>query len=119
MDESLVAESQAINFAFDHFEALNLKGALLVNDATVLGFTYGSTVAPGIFAVHIEKASRDAIGSYPALTQAFAKTLPDEIHTINREEDLGIVGLRKAKQDWSPSGMIRKGFLTLHQEQKL
>lgn len=119
MDESLVAESQAINFAFDHFEALNLKGALLVNDTTVLGFTYGSTVAPGIFAVHIEKASRDAIGSYPALTQAFAQTLPNEIHTINREEDLGIAGLRKAKQDWSPSGMVRKGFLTLHPEQKL
>ena len=117
MDESLVAESLAINFAFDHFEALNLKGVVLMNEKKVLGFTYGSEVASNIFAVHIEKASRDVIGSYPALTQAFAKTLPSEILTINREEDLGVAGLRKAKQDWAPADMLRKGFLTLHPDQ--
>ena len=72
------------------------------------GFTYGSDVGENIFSVHIEKADRTVTGAYPALASALCKTLPERFTQINREEDLGIPGLRKAKEDWAPSTMIRK-----------
>lgn len=74
----------------------------------MLGFTYGAECAPGLFAVHIEKAARDVAGAYPALAQEFAKSLPEHITELNREEDLGIPGLRKAKTDWAVKRFIRK-----------
>ena len=67
--------------------------------------------------MHIEKADRNVTGAYPALASAFAKALPEEFKQINREEDLGLAGLRKAKEDWSPSTMIRKTLMRIQRDE--
>ena len=63
-------------------------------------------------AVHIEKGRRDP-GVYPALSSALAASLPEEIRILNREEDINIPGLRRAKLQWAPLGDVQKGVLEL------
>lgn len=116
MTDSLRAEKQAIELAFEHFEDFELIGGILKQQDRIFGFTYGSAVDEHIFSVHIEKADRTATGAYPALASALAKMLPERFTLINREEDLGIAGLRKAKEDWHPSMMIRKTLMRLQKD---
>ena len=113
MTPGLAAEAEAIETAFSHWEALGLAGCVLMSEHEVLGFTYGAMTSRDIFTVHIEKARRDVTGAYPALAQAMAKALPSSVRLVNREEDLGIPGLRKAKRDWAPCGKLVKGWVTV------
>ncbi len=109
----LQAEKASIRFAFDHMDEFALTGAVLTDGKALYGFSYGALCAPGVFAVHIEKADKDCVGAYPALSSALAAMLPESVSTLNREEDLGVCGLRKAKQDWAPRAMLQKGFVRL------
>ena len=97
-------------------EDLKISGGVLMSEGAVCGFTYGSMVSPDVYAVHIEKASRNVTGAYPVLACELAKSLPETAVFLNREEDLGIPGLRKAKSDWAPCGMNQQGWVTLEPE---
>lgn len=118
LDETMQAEREAIHIAFDHFDALGLRGGVLMENGLVHGFTYGANLTENMFAVHIEKAERDVVGAYPALAHFFAASLPEQYTIINREEDLGIPGLRKAKEDWNPMGRLEKGYITVMPERE-
>ena len=111
MNEGLLEEKAAIEKVLAHWDELPVYGGILHEHGRILGLTYGARSASDIFAVHIEKATRDVPGAYPALSQAFAKSLPLCIEYLNREEDLGIPGLRKAKQDWHPITQLKKGVI--------
>ncbi|WP_444498173.1 DUF2156 domain-containing protein [Turicimonas muris] len=119
MDEGLIAERDAINLAFEHWDDFELIGGILKEGDSVFGFTYGSGVYEDIFAVHIEKADRNIVGAYPALAVALAKMLPEKYKVLNREEDLGVPGLRKAKEDWFPCGVVRKTVLKLQKDNSI
>lgn len=114
MNEGLLQERQAIETVIANWDDLPVYGGILHDSGRILGFTYGARSAPDILSVHIEKATRAVPGAYPALSQAFAKSLPLCIEYLNREEDLGIAGLRKAKQDWHPVAQLKKGIVTVH-----
>lgn len=114
MDENLEQERNAIEKVLSHWDELPVYGGVLHDHGRILGLTYGARSAPDILAVHIEKATREVPGAYPALSQAFAKSLPLCIEYLNREEDLGIAGLRKAKQDWHPVAQLKKGVIEIH-----
>ncbi len=116
LNESMQAEADAIALAFEHFDALGLRGGVLMSDGVVHGFTYGAMLTEQMFAVHIEKADRTVTGAYPTLASFFAASLPEQYSIINREEDLGIPGLRKAKEDWNPMGRLEKGYITVFPE---
>ncbi len=116
LNETMQAEADAIAMAFEHFDALGLTGGVLMSEGVVHGFTYGSMLTEEMFAVHIEKADRTVTGAYPALASFFAASLPERYRIINREEDLGIPGLRKAKEDWNPMGRLEKGYITVMPE---
>lgn len=111
INDSLRQERAAIEKVFTHWDQLPVYGGILHEHGRILGLTYGARSAPDILAVHVEKATRDVPGAYPALSQAFAKSLPLCIEYLNREEDLGIPGLRKAKQDWHPIAQLKKGVI--------
>ena len=68
------------------------------------------------FGVHFEKADINYTGAFNVINQMFANDIPEEFIYINREEDLGIEGLRKAKLSYNPEFMITKGILTLREE---
>lgn len=117
MTPSLEEERRAIRVAFAHWEDLGLLGGLLISEGRVDGLTFGAMASPQVFAVHIEKARREVTGAYQALASELAASLPAEAVFLNREEDLGIPGLRKAKLSWAPCGMLQKGVVTLDPEQ--
>ena len=110
MNDSLLQERAAIESVLSHWEELPVYGGILHENGRILGLTYGARSAPDILSVHIEKATREVPGAYPALSQAFAQSLPLCIEFLNREEDLGIPGLRKAKQDWHPVTQVKKAI---------
>ena len=111
--ESLQIEHCAVKKAFADYEQLGLRGGLLRVDGQVVAFTFGHAISKDYFDTHVEKAFGDYRGAYPMINREFAKTLQDEFLFINREEDLGEEGLRKAKLSYKPELLLEKYTVTL------
>ena len=112
-EQSLINERKALNSALRHFEELELTGGALWVDDEIVGFTYGAPVNKDTFAVHIEKADSRIDGAYNILNQEFALHILEKYIYLNREEDLGLVGLRKAKLSYRPVILLEKGYAQL------
>lgn len=111
-DFSAVCEQFAIHTFFENFKEFGLTGGVLFANKKMVGFTIGEKINSDTFVVHIEKAKGDIQGAYPTLCNEFAKTLGDDIKFINREEDLGIEGLRKSKRSYNPAYLLEKHVVT-------
>ena len=98
--------------ALAHFEELELKGGVIRLDGEVIAFTMGEPVCDDTFVVHIEKAFADIQGAYPMINQQFVEHECSEYTYINREEDTGAEGLRKAKLSYRPVFLVEKGKVT-------
>ena len=112
---SMDAEAAALDLSFRHFEELELEGGVLRVDGKVIGFTVASRITEEIWDVHFEKAYAEIQGAYPMVAREFAHSLQTrhpELHWLNRENDLGLEGLRKAKRSYYPDLMIEKYTLT-------
>lgn len=107
-DKSKVCEQFAINTYFENFHALGLMGGVLRVGGKLAAFTIGERINSDTLGVHIEKAEASVEGAYPAVNQMFAASAGKDFTYINREEDLGIEGLRKAKRSYHPAFMIEK-----------
>lgn len=87
-----------------------LKGAILYVDNDIAAFTIGDIKHDTLF-VHVEKASRAYEGSYEKINKEFARMMTEkysEIKYINREDDSGDEGLRRAKQSYHPLEILKK-----------
>lgn len=111
-DYSKVCEQFAIHTYFEHFNELGLMGGVLRRNGDIAAFTVGERINSDTLGVHIEKAESDIDGAYPAINNFFAKSAGKDFAYINREEDLGIEGLRKAKRSYHPAFMIEKHTVT-------
>lgn len=109
-DESLEFERQAVNFALKHFQELDLFGGAIWVDGEIVAFTYGSAVNYDTFDVLVEKADTNFDGAYNMINQEFALHLPERFVYLNREEDLGLEGLRKAKLSYRPEFLVEKAL---------
>jgi hypothetical protein len=107
-EKSEISEQFAINAFLENYNALNLSGGVLYVDDKLIAFTIGEPINSETFGIHIEKADVDFHGSYAMINQCFAKTIPENYIYINREEDLGIKGLRKAKESYYPEFLLKK-----------
>ena len=94
-------EYRVFKRACDSFTRLGMKGALIYVGDKPVAMTAGSAVSPICFDVMFEKGLREYDGVYAVINNEFAKTL-SAYKYINREEDLGIEGLRKAKLSYHP-----------------
>jgi len=104
-------EKLAIDCAFDNWEALGFCGAVLYADARPVAFTVGEFLGSDMVDVHFEKAVDGVQGAYPMICREFIRQLLEErpdLRYVNREEDMGIPGLRKAKEDWYPLYKLEK-----------
>ncbi len=110
-DFSAVVEQFAIYQYFSNFEYLNLKGGILKSDGKMVGFTIGEKLNTDTFVVHIEKALKGVQGAYPTIANEFAKANTSDFKYINREEDLGIEGLRKSKLSYNPAFLLEKYYV--------
>lgn len=97
-----------------HRKELGLKGGLIRCEGAIIAFSMGEPLNKDTFVVHIEKAFSHIQGAYPIINQQFVKHEASEFTYINREEDCGEEGLRKAKLSYRPETMIEKGILKFH-----
>ena len=112
-------EKAAIARALRDLTALKLEGVLLKNGEEILGFSLASRLSADTFDVHFEKARADVQGAYAAVNTALAKHIRSkfpEVKYLNREEDMGIEGLRRAKQSYYPHHMVKKYWACLLEE---
>jgi hypothetical protein len=110
----LLNESVAIKEALTCYETLGLKGGAILIDGKVEAFTLGEPLNQNTVVIHIEKANSAYEGLYSLINQAFLENEWAEYTYVNREQDLGEEGLRKAKESYFPHHMINKYTLTLH-----
>ncbi len=109
----LLNESIAIKEAFTHFEELVLKGGAILINEKVEAFTLGEPLNRDTVVIHIEKANSAYEGLYSLINQAFLENQWSGYTYVNREQDLGEEGLRKAKESYFPHHMINKYTITL------
>lgn len=109
-------EKAAIKKALQHRQALDMEGLLLMDGGQILAMTMGSPLKQDTFDIHFEKALDIADGAYPAINWSFARYLRDkypQLRWLNREEDMGLEGLRKAKLSYCPDHMVEKSWACL------
>ncbi|MFI3293172.1 MAG: GNAT family N-acetyltransferase [Rikenellaceae bacterium] len=107
------SELMAITKAFENFEELELCGGVIIIDSKVVAFTYGSAINDSTFCTHIEKCDTSYTGIYSAINKLFTRSLPPSFTHINREEDMGIEGLRKSKLSYYPTDLQVK-YTAIH-----
>ena len=90
---------------------LELIGGVLRVSGEVIAFTIGEPISEDTFVVHIEKAFADVQGAYPMINQQFVEHECMNYKYINREEDTGAEGLRKAKLSYRPAFLVEKGIV--------
>lgn len=93
------------------FKELELTGGILRIDGKVVAFSIGEELCEDTFVVHIEKAFADIQGAYPMINQQFVEHECMKYKYINREEDTGAEGLRKAKLSYRPVFLEEKGVV--------
>ncbi|MDH6358770.1 phosphatidylglycerol lysyltransferase domain-containing protein [Parabacteroides sp. PF5-9] len=107
-EDELSDERRSLTYALHHFSELGLSGCGICVNNEIVAFSFGAPVNHNTFAVHIEKADINYDGAYAVINQVFASHLPEQYIYINREEDLGIPGLRQAKLSYHPYELLEK-----------
>ncbi len=108
-DESAIsAEHNALNEAIANYEALGFYGGLIRAGGEIVAFSFGERLNDEVFCTHFEKAYASVNGAYPIINREMAVRLKDSYSLINREEDTGAPGLRKAKQSYYPEIWLTK-----------
>ncbi|WP_159437280.1 DUF2156 domain-containing protein [Mobilibacterium timonense] len=112
-DPDLAAESVAIGEMFDNYETLGFMGGLLFQNDRAVAFTAGTRLDQSTIDVHFEKALPGVEGAYTMINYQFANMVAEEnpdILYFNREEDMGLPGLRKAKESYHPDVLLMKYY---------
>lgn len=118
-DVQLANENMAIARVLTHWEELDgITGGCILVKGTMAAYTIGERLPDGTLVVHFEKGSTEYKGVYQAVNQMFleheASGLSESagsggpIRRVNREQDLGDAGLRKAKESYHPVGFLKK-----------
>lgn len=110
----LKEERKSVLLALNHMKELALDGGSIFIDGKLVAFTVGERLQPHMKLVHIEKAEASYGGIYPMINQQYVKNECMDVELINREEDMGIEGMRKAKRAYYPVKMIEKYMFSLH-----
>lgn len=111
-EHSFIAEQYAINTYFTYFSELGLKGGIIRIGGKTAAVTIGERLNSDTFCVHIEKADTEYNGIYAGINNCFAKDAASGYKYINREEDLGLEGLRKSKLSYKPAFLLNKNIIT-------
>ncbi len=105
-DESIIYEKNAIENALSHYKELNLRGALIKVGDRVIAFSMGDKRNDEMAVIHFEKADTDYPGAYAVINRDFVKNCWNDVKYINREDDMGIEGLRKSKLSYYPDILL-------------
>lgn len=106
--QNLFEELRSMTRAFLYWNQLDCLGGTIFVDNKLVAFTYGCAINLDTFDVCVEKADVDYEGAFSIINQEFLKHLPQQYIHINREEDLGENGLRRAKLSYKPELLLEK-----------
>lgn len=107
-------EMLVIDRAFADIESLGLTGALLRVDGKIVAYALGEPMADGeTYCTHFEKASPEYPGAYAVINKLLAEKIAGEFKYINREDDAGSEGLRKAKTSYHPEFLVKKYYVEI------
>ena len=110
-------ERRSLEEVFSHWGELDAHGIVLRVGGRVVAFTYGTPINYDTFDVCMEKADTSYEGVYAAVNRAFARTIPAGYCYLNREEDLGLEGLRRAKLSYCPERLLQKYAIMANRRQ--
>ena len=105
---SLCSEYHAMKKILENYFQLDVIGAAIRINDNIEAFTIGEALNKNTSVIHFEKASSDFKGLYQLINQWFCKNNLSQFEFVNREQDLGIEGLRKAKESYFPDHYIKK-----------
>lgn len=107
-EPGILGEMKAISFLLPNMEALQVKGGCIYVGGKLVAFSLGEQVKDDMAVIHIEKADASYTGLYALINQQFAEHAWSNMTYLNREEDMGIPGMRKAKLSYQPIKLIEK-----------
>ena len=116
---SFYLEKVAITKALGNRQALGMEGLVLQDKGRIIAMTMGSLLSEHTFDVHFEKAAEGYDGAYSVINQEFARYLKEkypQLQWLNREDDMGLEGLRKAKLSYCPDRLVEKYWACLKEE---
>ena len=109
--DQLQLEKTALQRAFDHFDELEMDGLLLSDGERIIAFSMGSRMNRDYYDVGFEKAFPDVNGAYAMINREFSRMIAEkypEVQFLNREDDMGSEGLRRAKESYQPTVLLEK-----------
>ena len=112
-------EQVAITKALRYRKELGMEGLVLTDKDNILAVTLGSMLSEDTFDVQFEKAAEGFDGAYAAINREFARHLREKypnLKWLNREDDLGLEGLRQAKLSYCPDHLIEKSWACLKED---
>lgn len=104
--DTIDAERLVMETIFSNWDSLGMIGGSIFVNGRMVAFCYGAAVTHDTFDICVEKADRNIEGAFAIINQQFAAHLPEQYIYVNREEDMGIPGLRKAKLSYHPEIML-------------
>ena len=104
--DTIDAEKQVMETIFSNWKALGMIGGSIFVDGKMVAFTYGAAVTTDTIDICVEKADRCIEGAFAIINQQFAEHIPEQFVYLNREEDMGIPGLRQAKLSYHPEILL-------------
>jgi len=107
-EERLKNEYRSVTYALEHYGELGIIGGAICVEGEIVAFTFGAPINYETFGVHVEKANINYEGAYSIINKEFVSRLPEEYIYINREEDLGVSGLRQSKLSYQPVILLEK-----------
>ena len=108
MERALEAEKRSMTYALTHMDELDIQGGILTVDGRLVAFTYGTPINHDTWNVCVEKADTNYEGAYAMINYEYANRIAPNYLYVNREEDLGLPGLRKAKLSYQPYLLLEK-----------
>ncbi len=102
-DAGVQEEHRAIDLLFDNFDKLDIQGGYITAGGRIVAFSMGSAVSESVFDTNVEKGLYEVTGSYNIINREMAARVCSSYQLINREDDVGEEGLRKAKLSYNPA----------------
>ncbi len=109
-EDEFANERRSVLLALTNMEELGLTGGAILLDGKIKAFTVGERLNDDMQLIHIEKADSEINGLFPMINQQYVLHECADVQYINREEDMGVEGMRKAKRSYYPDFMVKKYF---------
>ena len=106
--ELLEMEEEAMKDVFLHIDTVGYLTGIIRIDGQIEALSIGGQLGSKTVTVHVEKANTEFRGLYQAINNEFCKHMAAHVKLINREEDMGIAGLRKAKLSYNHVKLVEK-----------